>query len=96
MKVPRHFPLVCIHWRDACHIIEEIEHADLGELYDLWEVGFLIKETKDAVVIAMATDGEGTQSSRNTLTIPKVNIVEVAHVFVRSAKKAKKVAARKA
>lgn len=92
MKIPKHYPLVAIHWRDAWHSVEEISHDELGDLCDLWEVGFLIVNNADAVVLCMEMDEDGTQSSRNTLTIPKVNIVEIAPLYVRtlSSKPAKK------
>jgi hypothetical protein len=89
MKIPKHFPLVAVHWKDAWHSMEEIPHEDLGEPYDLWEVGFLVKNTDSAVVLTMEMDQEGTLSSRNTLTIPKVNIVEVCFLGPKRLRKEK-------
>ena len=84
MKAPKHYPLVMVHWRDAWHSVEDLPHDELGGLCDLWEVGFLVVDTAEAVVLCMEMDEDGTQSSRNTLTIPKVNIVEIAPLYVRS------------
>jgi hypothetical protein len=75
-----------IHWRDAC--IEEAADPDTpispDPLVDLYEVGYLIAETEDAVSIAMEwvpiqennLAEPGGKPGRFRLHIPKVNIVE--------------------
>lgn len=64
-----------VHWRDACYNTEEARHDELGGLADLHEIGFLVKETDESVVLAIE-HMDGAVSSRLTLTIPKVNIVQ--------------------
>lgn len=65
-----------IRWFDAC----QKEAADAGEaipeVTELVEVGFLLAETDEAVLIGMEQESEGAQPGRWRLNIPKVNIRE--------------------
>lgn len=66
-----------IRWRDAHTYQDDVPIKDLGEEpCELLEVGWLIKQTADHVVIGTERQ-RGMTSARFTLTIPKVNIVEM-------------------
>lgn len=66
-----------IHWRDAC--IEEAADPDTpispDPLVDLYEVGYLIAETEDAVSIAM----EWVPIQENNLAEPGGKPLSLAH-----------------
>lgn len=61
-----------IHWRDASQALEEFPLTDM-EPIDLYEVGFLLKETEESVTISCE---QAEDFGRLWLCIPKVNIVE--------------------
>ena len=69
--------IVYIRWKDAMHSMNQHPVSELGELAILHEIGFLLKETPDTIVIG--TESEQTQSleARMWLTIPRANIVEI-------------------
>jgi len=71
-----HPPMVLVEWDDALHGQGEYELRDLGNLVRLAEVGFLVKDEKDAVTLAMEHQ-ENCDSVRLWLTIPRVNIVSI-------------------
>lgn len=64
-----------IRWRDACYHSDYRKPEDVGELEEVENAGFLIKETGDSVTISCERVQEG-EEARLFLTIPKVNIVE--------------------
>lgn len=68
-----------IRWKDACseEATEAASEAKAG-LVELREVGFLLHETDEAVLIGMELDGGGGDQmpGRWRLHIPKVNITE--------------------
>ena len=66
-------PLIYIHWRDANYTEEDTDHRDLGALLDVYEFGFLIKETEESYVVCAEWNEDAT-SSRLAVTIPKVNV----------------------
>ena len=68
-------PLIYLHWQGACYTTEDTAHSELGSLQDLWEIGFLLKETADAYVLSSEYQPDAT-SSRLTLTVPKINVLE--------------------
>lgn len=63
-----------IKWRDASYSQGDTSHADLS-LIDLEEIGWLVKETEEAVTLSIERPEEGQEDYRLTLTIPKVNIL---------------------
>lgn len=85
--------LAYIRWHDACYTPDESEHEALGDLVELHEIGFVVKETEHTIVLCVEHQ-QGEQSSRLTLTVPRVNIVEQHDVslddFVRWLRRRKK------
>lgn len=67
-----------IRWRDAC----SVEAADatprpaVPELSELIEVGILLAENDDAVLIGMESQADDTRPGRWRLNIPKASIIE--------------------
>ena len=71
MKTPRS---VCfIHWRDAAFHTEET-HIDTMDLIDLYEVGWVLKETEEQITLGIEHPG-GQRTTRLALSIPKINII---------------------
>ena len=68
-------PIIYIHWRDANYSVEDTDHRELGSLLDVYEFGWLIKETDESYVVC-AEWSEDATSSRLAVTIPKVNVVK--------------------
>lgn len=68
--------IIYIRWKDAIHSMSEHPIAELGALAELHEIGFLIKETPDSIVIGTECQDAAT-NVRMWLTVPKVNIVEI-------------------
>lgn len=71
MKLKRpfqHYPLVEVIWNDASDLIggwtNEIEHDEPALALS---VGFLVKETKEHIIIALDTDGEGNHNGRSQI-----------------------------
>lgn len=76
--------LVYVRWRDAVHSMDEHEISGLGDLVELHEVGFLLKETPETVTLSIEIQKDAT-STRMWLTVPKVNIVEIRHATLDKA-----------
>ncbi len=75
-----------IRWRDAC----SVEAADaprpaVPELSELCEVGFLLAENDDAVLIGMEHQADDTHPGRWRLNVPKVSILERRDVPIERA-----------
>ena len=68
--------IVYIRWRDACHSMSQYAIKDLGELSELHEIGFLLKETSESVTIGTESQ-DGATEARMWLTIPRQNIIEM-------------------
>jgi hypothetical protein len=68
--------IIYLKWRDAIHSMNEHAITELGGLAELHEIGFLIKETPDSIVIGTECQDAAT-NVRMWLTVPKVNIVEI-------------------
>ena len=69
--------LTFLRWRDAC----AVEAADTPrpatpELSELCEVGFLLAENDEAVLIGMEHQADDTRPGRWRLNVPKVSIIE--------------------
>lgn len=69
--------LTYLRWRDAC----SVEAADaprpaVPELSELCEVGFLLAENDQAVLIGMEHQADDTRPGRWRLNVPKVSIIE--------------------
>ena len=80
-------PMVCVHWRDASHSQEEWVIEALGGLEELYDVGFLLKETDESITIGMEYQ-HGNASTRNWLTIPRVNLIDIRHLQFKAQRKA--------
>jgi hypothetical protein len=67
-----------VRWKDAC----SVEAAELtirpavAELSELCEVGFLLAENDEALLIGMESQAEDTHPGRWRLNIPKSSIIE--------------------
>ena len=76
-----------VRWKDAC----SVEAADLTprpavpELAELCEVGFLLAENDEAVLIGMESQADDTRPGRWRLNIPKTAIIERRDVEVGKA-----------
>jgi len=68
--------LTYIRWRDASYHDASDSPKPIVELAEMVEVGLLIAETEEAVMIGMEYSADGTHPGRWRATIPKVNIVE--------------------
>lgn len=68
--------VVYIRWKDAAHGLDEVRIDEAGELCELHEVGFLVREGDESVTISLEHQ-EGATETRNWLTIPLVNVVEI-------------------
>lgn len=71
MKIKRpqqHYPLVEVIWNDASDLTsgwkKDIEEDEPSLALS---VGFLIRETKEHIVIALDTDGEGHHNGRSQI-----------------------------
>lgn len=90
--------IVYIKWRDAVNSNATHSIASLGDLAELHEVGFLLKESEETITIGTEAH-DGAVEARFWLTIPKHNIVEIrrstlARAFpVKRAKKSQPAAA---
>lgn len=75
-----------IRWQDACAKEAADAPEPVPELTELVEVGFLLGETDEAVLIGMEMEPDGSQhAGRWRLNIPKVNIKERKDVTVGKA-----------
>jgi hypothetical protein len=86
-------PLVTyIRWRDAC----SVEAADatprpaVPELSEVCEVGYLLAENDEAVLIGMEHQADDTHPGRWRLNIPKAAIIERRDTDMERAFPAKK------
>ena len=75
--------IVYLHWRDACHDMNECRPAETG-LIDLHEVGFLLHETDEFVTLSCEHPGD-SDTARLWLSVPKTNIVERRDTTVEKA-----------
>lgn len=75
MKAEEKPTVACyVHWRDAAMHMDETDIEEMS-LVDLYEVGWLIRETDEHITLAIEYPG-GRRSTRLALSIPKVNIVQ--------------------
>jgi len=74
-----------IRWADACAKEAADAPAAIPELSELAEVGFLLAEDDNSVLIGMEMDLDGTHPGRWRLNIPKVNIKERRDVLLSKA-----------
>jgi hypothetical protein len=70
--------LCFLRWRDACAVeaSDATPRPPTPELAELCEVGFLLGETDDVVLIGMEISGEDTHPGRWRLNVPKNSIIE--------------------
>jgi hypothetical protein len=68
--------LIYVKWRDAVNSNASHTISSLGELAELHEVGFLLKESEATITIGTEAQ-EGAVEARFWLTIPKANIIEL-------------------
>lgn len=69
--------LCYIKWRDAVMESDDASHASTAASVELEEVGWLLDENADAVLIGMEHPREGYQVGRGRLHVPRRNIVEM-------------------
>jgi hypothetical protein len=67
--------IIYIKWRDAVNSNATHAISSLGDLAELHEVGFLLKESDETITIGTEAQ-EDALEARFWLTIPKHNIVE--------------------
>lgn len=68
--------LCYIRWKDACAKEAADAPEPIPELSELIEVGFLLAESDDAVLIGMEHSADHTSPGRWRMNIPKINILE--------------------
>lgn len=64
-------------WRDAnfgCGT--PTNTMQIGDLIELHEIGYILKESDESITLTMEGDGMGDEN-RNWLTVPKCNIMEI-------------------
>ncbi|MGD0497545.1 MAG: hypothetical protein ABSC23_03815 [Bryobacteraceae bacterium] len=78
--------LTFVRWRDACSVeaVDALRPA-VPELSELCEVGFLLAENDEAVLIGMEHQADDTRPGRWRLNIPKVSIIERRDMAVEKA-----------
>ena len=81
--------LIYIRWRDAVNSNATHAIASLGELAELHEVGFLLKESDETITIGTEAQ-DGATEARFWLTIPKANVVEIRRTTLQRAFRTKK------
>ena len=66
-----------IRWHDACSVeAADVGRAAIPELSELCEVGFLLAEDEQAVLIGMEHQVDDTRPGRWRLNIPTASIIE--------------------
>lgn len=80
-------PILYLRWKDAAYTTEDTDHERLT-LIELEEVGFLIHEDDESITLGPEWH-EGCTSSRLTLTIPRVNILEAYALSAKGRRKFK-------
>lgn len=76
--------LIYVRWRDAVNSNSQHAISSLGDLAELHEVGFLLKESDDTLTLGTESPGDGLEA-RFWLTIPKMNIVEMRRTTLAKA-----------
>ncbi len=80
-----------IRWRDACSVEADVPATEaVPALAELCEVGFLLAEDDEAVLIGMECAADDTAPGRWRLNIPKSGIVERHDMPVSSIKRRKR------
>ncbi len=67
--------IIYVKWKDAQNSNSNHAIASLGDLAELHEVGFLIKETPETIVVGTES-ADGATEVRFWLTIAKNSIIE--------------------
>ena len=75
--------LVYIRWKDAHYQEGEIPVGEIDQLCELHSVGFLIKDTLEAITISVEKPDGGFV--RNPFSIPRVNVLAVQETTLRKA-----------
>jgi len=77
-KLPTPYPLVCVEWIDSCEPMEnaEVEASSIPEPQQIYQVGLLIKQTKDYVTIAGAWKPE-CRTFDYVITIPSASVKRI-------------------
>jgi hypothetical protein len=70
-KLPIPYPPVCVEWIDSCEPMEnaEVEASSFPEPQQIYQVGLLVKQTKDYITIAGAWKPE-CRTFDYVITIP--------------------------
>ena len=72
--INKHAPLVYVRWLDANYQEGDLLIEELDVNCELDSVGFLVKETPDAIVLSVENPRDGF--TRNPFAILKANILE--------------------
>ena len=75
---PPTFPIVYVHWLDANYMEGPQELATLDWKADLEYIGWLVKETPEAITLSLEKPVEG--KTRNTFTILRRTVVEMYEI----------------
>jgi hypothetical protein len=67
-------PVVKVYWKDASYCPDDVP-IDTLELKVLFEVGFLLLEDSEKIVIGTEFSADNVEDARLTLTIPKSGIL---------------------
>lgn len=78
---PSTFPIVYVHWLDANYMEGPQELATLDWKADLEYIGWLVKETPEAVTLSLEKPVDG--KTRNTFTILRRTIVDMYEISGR-------------
>jgi len=82
-SVREKYPRVLVEWTDSgsAHQWDSIKaHSDHEPCYCM-SVGFLLVETDKAVVLVQSID-DGNQNAAGSMTIPRVAVTGVYHLFM--------------
>ena len=66
-------PIIAICWEDASYTRDDVHESEIGDLVQLYEIGFLIKETPISYVVCCEYQ-PGSDTHRLALTIPKNSV----------------------
>lgn len=73
-----------IKWKDAVYSDADGDNH-IAKTVELEEVGWLLDENKDAVLIGLELQPEGYTKGRGRISVPRPNIIELRVVEFKSA-----------
>jgi hypothetical protein len=66
-----------VRWRDAVMEDADSDSIAIAKPCELEEVGWLLDENKDAILIGLERQPDGIRAGRARLHIPRANIIEL-------------------